>query len=96
MDLRDPVHILGESNDSFAIYHCLYGEAALKITGTQSGELVYRLKGGDTILVPSELDDFVLAPAAQTTALLEILVENTPEKDAYINPDVPEKLPEDE
>ena len=96
MDLREPVHILGESNDSFAIYHCLYGEAVLKINSEEAGELAYRLKGGETLLVPSEVDDFVIAPAAQTTALLEILVENTEEKDEYINPDVPEKLPEDE
>ena len=96
LDLREPIHILGENNDSFAVYHCLYGEAVLKLSSEDAGELVYRLKGGETLLVPSEVDDFILAPAAQTTALLEILVENTAEKDEYINPDVPEKLPEDE
>ena len=96
MDLREPVHILGESNDSFAIYHCLYGEAVLKINSEEAGELTYKLKGGETLLVPSEVADLVIAPAAQTTALLEILVENTEEKDEYINPVVPEKLPEDE
>ena len=91
IDLRDPLHITGGDHNSYAVYHCLYGKAMVKV-----GLLEYKLEAGDTLLMPSEVDDFILAPLAQTTSVLEVMTEYKPEMDAYINPDAEEKLEDDE
>ena len=91
MDLRDPLHVTGGDHNSYAIYHCLYGTAVLKVD-----LLEYKLEAGQTILVPAEVDDFILGPLAQTTSVLEIMTEYKPETDSYINPDAEAKVPGEE
>lgn len=91
MDLRDPLHITGGDHNSYAIYHCLYGKAVVKVD-----LLEYKLEAGQTLLVPAEVDDFILGPLAQTTSVLEIMTEYKPETDSYINPDAEAKLPGEE
>lgn len=91
MDLRDPLHITGGDHNSYAIYHCLYGKAVVKIE-----LLEYKLEAGDTLLLPAEMDDFILAPLAQTTSVLEVMTEYKPEMDAYINPDAEATAPGEE
>jgi mannose-6-phosphate isomerase len=91
MDLRDPLHITGGDHNSYAIYHCLYGKAVVKVD-----LLEYKLEAGQTLLVPAEVDDFILGPLAQTTSVLEIMTEYKPEMDSYINPDAEAKVPGEE
>ena len=72
-DLRDPLHITGGDHNSYAVYHCLYGKAAVRVD-----VLEYTLEAGQTLLVPAEVDDFILAPLAQTTSVLEVMTEYKP------------------
>ncbi|MBR6457879.1 MAG: hypothetical protein IKS71_04700 [Bacteroidales bacterium] len=94
MDLRDPLHITGGEHNSYAIYLCLYGKAAVQLQAPLKVD--YPLEAGQVLLVPAEVDDFILAPLAQTTSVLEIMTEYKPESDAYINPDVEAKVPGEE
>ena len=48
----------------------------------------YSLKSGHSILVPSEVNDFFLIPAARGTVLLEALVEKRLVKDSYTDQEV--------
>ena len=81
MDLRDPLHITGGEHNSYAVYVCLYGKADLQLQSPVKVD--YPLEAGQALLVPAEVDDFILAPLAQTTAVLEIMTEYKPEKDSY-------------
>ena len=77
-DLRDPLHITGGDHNSYAVYHCLYGRASVKVE-----LLEYTLEAGQTLLVPAEVDDFILQPLAQTTSVLEIMTEYKPSEETY-------------
>ena len=46
--------------------------------------------------MPAEVPDFFLVPVAKTTSLLEVTVEKRDNADAYINPDVPDHIGDDE
>ena len=94
MDLRDPLHITGGDHNSYAVYVCLYGKAVVSLTAPVKAD--YPLEAGQVLLVPAEVDDFILAPLSQTTAVLEIMTEYKPESDAYINPDAEAKVPGEE
>ena len=94
MDLRDPLRITGGEHNSYAVYMCLYGKAAVQLQAPVKAD--YRLEAGQALLVPAEVDDFILAPLAQTTSVLEVMTEYKPESDAYINPDVEAKVPGEE
>ena len=83
MDLRDPLHITGGDHNSYAIYICLYGKASVQLQ--QPVKADYPLEAGQVLLVPAEVDDFILGPLAQTTSVLEIMTEFKPESDAYID-----------
>ena len=45
------------------------------------------LKAGEVLLVPAEIPEFTLVPAAAGTVLLEVMLEPQPEPDGYINRD---------
>ena len=92
LDLKDALHIFSEQPGSFAVYYCVSGEMSLQIPvekddGTKKVE-DYELKAGHSILVPSELNDFIIAPVERQTAVLETLVEKRLVKDAYTNQNV--------
>ena len=92
LDLKDGLHIFSDQPGSFAVYYCASGEATVQIPveddkGAKSVES-YSLKSGHSILVPSELNDFFLIPAARGTVLLEALVEKRLVKDSYTNQEV--------
>ncbi len=92
LNLKDGLHIFSEQPGSFAVYYCASGEATVQIPvendkGSRSVES-YSLKSGHSILVPSELNDFFLIPAASETILLETLVEKRLVKDSYTNQEV--------
>ena len=94
MDLRDPLHITGGDHNSYAVYLCLYGKAVVSLAAPVKVD--YPLEAGQALLVPAEVDDFILGPLAQTTSVLEIMTEYKPETDSYINPDAEAKVPGEE
>ncbi|MBQ0077579.1 MAG: hypothetical protein KBS55_02965 [Bacteroidales bacterium] len=94
--LSDPLHIYMEQFGCFLLYHCLYGEASFQVQIEGIADVPYRLKAGETLLIPAELPDFIITPFQQNTAVLEISVPRLEEKDEYINPDADACLPEDE
>ncbi len=92
LDLKDGLHIFSEQPGGFAVYYCASGEASVQIQvendrGSKSVES-YSLKSGHSILVPSEVNDFFLIPAARGTVLLEALVEKRLVKDSYTDQEV--------
>lgn len=89
MDLKDGLHIFSEQPGSFAVYYCVSGEAIVQVPsegdkGAKSLE-TYSLKPGHSILVPSELNDIFIVPAAVGTVLLETLVDKRQITDSYTN-----------
>ncbi len=92
LNLKDGLHIFSDQPGSFAVYYCASGEATVQIpvegeNGTKNVE-TYSLKSGHSILVPSELNDFCLIPAAHGTVLLETLVQKRLVRDSYTNQEV--------
>lgn len=92
LNLKNPLHIFSEQPGSFALYYCVSGEFSLQIKmGKEeaSGDVDhYEIKAGHSILVPSELNDFLIAPMDRNTVLLETLVEKRMVRDSYTNEDV--------
>ena len=84
----DPLKVSAENFDSFTLYNCIQGSASVQmdILGQKA---CYEIKEGETLLIPSECPDFVLAPLQKGTRLLEITLPDCHETDPYINPDVP-------
>lgn len=80
IDLAEPLHISG--GDSFAVYLCLYGEAAVQADIEGLGETDYVIKRGECLLVPAEVDNFILKPLQQTTSVIEVFVEGRPAEKA--------------
>lgn len=96
ISLTEPLHVRTGQFDSFVLYHCLSGEAVLKVKiPSSSAPAVWTLKASETILVPAEVAEFELSSAAPQTSLLEVYVPKAAVKDAYINPYVPQEEPED-
>ena len=83
MELSAPVKVGGES-DSFVIYLCINGSAAIKID-VLGQTASFPLKPGQPVLVPAEVADFAIVPAEKDTVLLQIDVPFQPEKDSYIS-----------
>ena len=93
LDLAAVLHSYSESADSFVLYVCLSGaaEASLEVLGQVAS---FRFAEGELLLVPAECNDFRIAPGAAGTTLLEVEVPHISDKDAYINPNVPETVDE--
>lgn len=83
IDLADPLRISGGDPNSFAVYLCLYGKAAVQAEIEGIGPAEYRLDGGSAILVPAEVEEFILTPMEQTTSVLEVFCECKPVNDTY-------------
>lgn len=67
LKLTDKLHIYSEKFNSYIVYICVEGEAAISL---ESGD-TYSLKKGETILVPAELPDFYLYPVSGNAVVLE-------------------------
>ena len=79
--LRDRVRVTDQGG-SFRLYACVRGAGSVEVEGQDR----LSFQGGDTVLVPAELKDFLLVPAHRDTLLLEVLLEPRHEPDAYIDP----------
>lgn len=93
MDLKDPVHIIGEEAGSFAVYTCIEGEASVQVPGEGDGMDSYVIHAGETLFVPAEVDDFYLVPRQSGTVLIETMVDRISETDRYIDPSAEPELP---
>lgn len=93
LDLKDPVHIIGEEAGSFAVYTCVAGEASIQVPDDDQQMESYILAAGETVLVPSEVDDFYLVPRQSGTVLIEAMVDKFEEEDKYIDPEAEPQLP---
>ncbi len=82
LQLREPLESHASEEDSFLIYICLKGAAALQLPSRES----YQMRKGELLLVPSEVNDFFLLPAASDTVLLEIRLDPRPETDIVSEP----------
>ena len=92
--LDDPIHIFSEQPGSFAIYHCISGEAIIQAPNDSSGFDSYDLKVGKSILVPSEVNDFMLFPVREDTVVLEAMVERRRVRDSYTDDAPSEDAPD--
>ena len=94
MELRDPLHVFSEQPGGFAIYHCLSGEALIQPHGEGQDFPAKTVKSGKSILVPSEVNDYLILPAKEGTTLLEAVAEIRVPRDSYTgdseDPDVPD------
>lgn len=80
--LDAPLHRNSEMMDSFVVYTCLNGAASVQ---TKDGDCtsVCTLAPRDTVLIPAEVTDYILTPAAPRTLLLEISSGTMEDIDPY-------------
>ena len=78
-------------DDTFLVYLCLKGSAALRADGKD-----YPLKAGELVLVPAEVNDFLLLPAAPETLLMEVRMDPRPEQEDIIGEEKEELWPTSE
>lgn len=98
--LSAPIHLYTEKFPSFLLYCCLRGEASVQVRSDKEkgGDLLraerdfYELKAGQVLLVPAETADFLMVPLETDTLLLETILEHREIPDAYIHPEVPERI----
>ncbi len=81
--LPQPLHISSQAPGSFAVYHCVKGAAAVRLSDRPDAER-FPIPEGTTLLVPSEVFDFYLVPEKQGTEVLEMLGGPHVEKDSYL------------
>lgn len=95
MELSAPLRSKSGEYDSFIIYTCVKGSASvqLEILGQTAS---FPFSEGETLLVPAECPDFVLAPAATDTVILETTIPFASPADPYINPSAEATLPGEE
>lgn len=85
LTLFDGMHIYTEQLDSFVVYCCLKGEVSLQMQDENGVTRDYRIKQGETILVPAECPDFVLSPVVLGSELLESVTHPEDENDSYVS-----------
>lgn len=68
--LTEPLRHQAGLEDSFHLYICISGAAVLESAGTN-----YSLRKGELILVPAEVEDYLLLPNAPGTILLEVRMD---------------------
>ncbi len=70
-----------DEDDTFLIYITLEGEAVIQAHSNN-----YKVAKGDLIMIPAEVQDFALLPAAPGTVLLEVRMDPRPENDIVSEP----------
>lgn len=86
--ISKPLEVSTDSYSSFLIYTCIGGSAVLQHAGSK-----YTLSLGETILIPSNMDDFTIAPQGGEAELLCVYINAlSDEEDDYINEGVSEEI----
>lgn len=93
VELEKPIRSVG--GDSFVIYTCTEGEVSIRmeIAGL---ETAYSLKKGETVVIPAEIQEYMVVPAAQKCRIVETTIPSIENADPYINPDAEPVLPGEE
>jgi len=85
ISLSDPAKVSSENSDSYLLYVCVSGAAAVQVMTLGSGnDEIYSLDRGEVILIPAEVTDFHLVPTASDTVLFEVRQDPREEKDSYL------------
>lgn len=91
MELKNPLHIFSEQPGDFAVYHCVSGEAVIQPGPGADNFTQVAVKAGHSVMVPSEVNDFLMLPAMEETVLLEAVPQKKTDPDPYIGtPEEPE------
>lgn len=79
LTLEKALHIKTGTADSFSLYLCVDGEASVQVKGNgNDGPATveeYIFSKGDAIVVPAEIDDFLVVPRDRSTVVLEAIIE---------------------
>ena len=70
-----------DEDDTFLLYYCTRGAAVI-----QADKVDYRLRQGDLLLVPAEVNEFFLLPDGNDTRLLEVRMDPREEDDIVSEP----------
>lgn len=70
-----------DSDDTFLLYIAFDGEAVI-----QADNANYKLRKDELIMIPAEVTDFALLPAAPDTVLLEVRMDPRPDDDIVSEP----------
>ena len=84
MELKNPLHIFSEQPGDFAVYYCVSGEAAIQPGPGADGFSPVGIKAGHSVMIPSEVNDFLLLPTSEGTVLLEAVPIKKSDPDPYI------------
>lgn len=87
LTLNDALHIYSEKFDSFLLYYCLEGEASFQVKEEGGATRSYMARKGECMLIPAEIEDFLLVPTERNTVLVETYVQRDDVPDQYINPE---------
>lgn len=79
--LSQPLKSTRDEDDTFLLYYCTKGMADI-----QADKVNYKMKEGDLILVPAEVNEFFLLPETQDAELLEIRMDPRQEDDIVSEP----------
>lgn len=91
MELKNPLHIFSEQPGDFAVYHCVSGEAVIQPGPGADNFTQVAFRAGHSVMVPSEVNDFLMLPAKEGTVLLEAVPQKKSDPDPYIGtPEEPE------
>ena len=82
IDLKEPLRSTAGLDDSFLIYICMQGSAAIRISEGES----YGIRKGEVVLVPSEVEDFFILPTDKDTKILEVRLDPREENDIVSEP----------
>lgn len=80
IDLTAPRNVNREEIESFVVYICTEGAAAIDADGE-----TYTLGRGETILVPAAVDEFTVRPVSEGTHVLEVYLPHITETDGYFD-----------
>lgn len=70
-----------DTDDTFLLYITLNGEGVI-----QADNANYKLRKDELIMIPAEVTDFALLPAAPDTVLLEVRMDPRPDDDIFSEP----------
>lgn len=81
---KDTIHIYTEQYNSFIVYFCAEGEAAIKMK-SDGVEQQFPIAQGEWVLIPASAPDFYITPINGEMNILEFYIEPQQEVDSYIN-----------
>ena len=93
-ELKDALHIFSDQPGAFAVYHCLSGEALVKVPSESGEPGDWKIRSGHTMLIPSEVNDYMIFPSKEGTVLLEATVERRTLPDSYTDGKPEEDAPD--